>query len=360
MKDLLYPEVKERISKTLNKIENSDGIISANKKHISDFVQACYAKGLSDNRVNIYLQRLYTMAKFFKDDFQNLQRADIDGFFASLPRDRSPWTRDAYVVTLQNLYRFLFGLTSRDQLPEVIRHVPRSKGRNTMNSEDLLTDAEIERMMRAAKTLRWRAIIGTLADTGLRPGELRGIMLGDVTLKHDTAKIKVSEGKMKGRAGPRDVFVIQHFHALKEWMLNHPAYGNPEAWFIDEDGKPMSHKSLDIGLKRIAKSAGVRKKLTSYLFRHTAATRIYKSMPTEMARRILGHEAGSSMSAVYTHIGSDELEDMMFKVMGKSRRKFAAEDIVSAFERFLEKHPEFEAQMLKEIETDMEKEKPIR
>jgi integrase len=210
-----------------------------------------------------------------------------------------------------------------------------------------LTEEDVRRMMLAAKDVRWKAIISILASTGVRPGEMRSLRLKDVIVKPGCIQLNITEGKMAGRMGSRTVFIAEEdrINALKTWLASHPQRGSLESWlFVEEvrvyrrnaagkrlkdqygryvlekhEWQPLSERSLLEGLKRIAADAGVNgRPVNPYLFRHGVATKLYKSMPTEMARRLMGHASDSSMPAVYTHLGTDDLEHAIMEACGKT------------------------------------------
>jgi integrase len=316
-KEILYPEIKRQLDRYAIKTEESNEIKTVNKKHILNFLTSCKSKGLSIGRQYFYAQRLYPIGRRFKKDFKALDRNDIESYMASL-NHLGPWARDAYTVTLQVLFRYLFNLVSRDRLPEAVRFLKRTKGKNNIKAEDLFSSDEIQKMIDLAPNLKWKATVAICSEVGLRTGELRALKLKDISIRPNSIKIRVESGKMAGRCGARDVFIVQNYEIVKAHVKDHPRFGNQDAWFFDNGDKPISTAGLNVGLKRIALKAGIKRKVCVYTFRHSVATRLYRRLPTEVARRLMGHEANSNMPGVYTHLKSDDLEHSLLEMNGIS------------------------------------------
>src|SRR4030067_2775838 len=94
-KEILYPEVVRRTKRSLERIVENASILEVNKRHAKGFLKSCEAKGLSQARICINLQRLFLFSSFAKKDFRRMKRADIDDFIASL--GNTGWTRDGNV-----------------------------------------------------------------------------------------------------------------------------------------------------------------------------------------------------------------------------------------------------------------------
>jgi integrase/recombinase XerD len=329
-KEILYPEIIRRKERYLERILENDSILDVNKEHARGFLKHCKAaKGLSEARICMYSYSMISFSRFAKKDFKEMTRADIDDYIVSLGKTGS--TRDEYVKFLKVFYRYLNGLTSRDNCPEPVRHLERSKMPTKVNIDDLVTQKELDGMLSHTNSMRYRAIIYVLFETGLRPGELRALKIKDVTFNDRSIKLSVNSGKMAGRMGSRVVFVIRGYDALKSWFDNHTEKSNPDAWLFGKEGKPLLDPTLRANLKNIAKKAGINRRFWTYAFRHTYGTHVYKDLPTEMGRRLFGHAPGSAMPATYCHIDVADLEKAASQVQGVNMRQEAQQTPQNTF-----------------------------
>ena len=93
-------------------------------------------------------------------------------------------------------------------------------------------------------------------------------------------------------------------------------------YFGGQDGGLYSLSSLNKVVSRAAKSAGIQRKVTSHMLRHSYATHLLE-MGTDLRiiQVLLGHQS-SRTTEIYTHVSSQMLES-----------------VISPFERLPQKDP---------------------
>ena len=102
----------------------------------------------------------------------------------------------------------------------------------------VLDDAEIERLIAAASTERWKAAIGLAGYAGLRLGEVRGLQWGDLDLDANVVHVRRSllpDGTPvppKTEAGCRSIPMLPALRrALVTWKVKSP-YTAPNDYVI--------------------------------------------------------------------------------------------------------------------------------
>ena len=90
--------------------------------------------------------------------------------------------------------------------------------------------------------------------------------------------------------------------------------------------KPISGQNLNLKLKQIAAQRGIKKRIYNHLFRHTAATKLYKVNST-YAKEVLGHNQDSRMQGIYTHLDEQSTEDFLLGFHGIKQNKEKTEHI---------------------------------
>jgi len=354
----LYAWVFKNNARNMEMIRNSLSTGPENRQHLLNFVASCEAKGLSQSRISFYLQRLITMAKFFQKDFKILTRPEVDTFMTTVARD-SPWTRDNYVVTFQNLYRYLFDLASTDRLPDCVRGLKRTRGSNHLVPERLFTQEDVEKVIEAVPKIShidpvmWQSLISTLYSTAVRPAECRSIKIGNCFPDPSdlSVRIRIDMGKTSKMKGERDVFIYikRDYDNFMAWYNNHPRRDDANAWLFfqevnhyqrDEKGRvvrdssgndillthsiePLTYPTLCNNLNRLGKEAGITKKMvTGYGYRHARAHHLYKSTVNHMVvAKMMGHSL---------EIGEKTYASLSSKTVANEMRRFEGQNINSS------------------------------
>jgi integrase len=67
--------------------------------------------------------------------------------------------------------------------PAIFKGIKVKEPGETVKASDLLTDVEKQRILDAAKNLRDKALVGCLDESGMRPGELLNLQVGNVNVE---------------------------------------------------------------------------------------------------------------------------------------------------------------------------------
>ncbi|KUK05120.1 MAG: integrase/recombinase XerD [Methanosarcinales archaeon] len=78
----------------------------------------------------------------------------------------------------------------------------------------------------------------------------------------------------------------------------------------------MQYKDFQIQLKKVARRAGIRKRIYPHLFRHTRATKILTEITESVGARYMGWVPGSKMVGVYLHLTDRDVEDAILEMHG--------------------------------------------
>jgi integrase/recombinase XerC len=141
--------------------------------------------------------------------------------------------------------------------------------------------------------------------TGMRLSELIG--LNDVDVDFNALLIKVTGKRNKQRLIP---FAAE----LKEELMNYVGKRNAEvpqrtsAFFVREDGRPLSTTIVQNLVKRNLSKVTTLKKRTPHVLRHSFATAMLNNEAELGAiKELLGHESLAT-TEIYTHTTFEELK----------------------------------------------------
>lgn len=187
-----------------------------------------------------------------------------------------------------------------------------------INDENLIKPDELERLLRAAESLRDKAMLTALFETGARPEELMKLKWKDIKFNHNHAVVSLFSGKTDSA---RDVPIKESVIHLNRWKQEYCFPNRKDSDFIfpsKEKGKLIRDRHMQSGslghlIKRIAKRANIERPIYPYLFRHSRLNTLYKQIPEPVARKFGGHSPRSNMAAVYSHINNKDVVDVMLE-----------------------------------------------
>ncbi len=225
-------------------------------------------------------------------------------------------TQNYYLIALRAFLKFLRKRNVLSLQPEAIE-LAKASDRDL----DLISLTELERLLKAPAgdgidALRDRAILALLFSTGMRVSEL-------VSLSRD---IDLSRGEfsIRGKGDKvRVVFVSDSARKAVEQYLD-KRVDVDDALFVQHgpraktsDDLRLSVRSIERMVKRYAIKAGISKKVTPHVVRHSFATDLLQNgADLRSVQALLGH-ANITTTQVYTHVTDRHLRDVHSKFHGK-------------------------------------------
>ncbi len=230
-------------------------------------------------------------------------------------------TQNYHLIALRAFLKFLRKRDIESLNPERIE-LAKTSGRDL----DLITADELNRIMRAPQgdelgALRDRAILELLFSTGLRVSELCGLNQ-DLDLTRDEFAVRGKGEKV------RVVFLSASAKkAVGEYIKKRGDMS--EALFVSY-GKGGSSKGKDLPritprsierlVKQYAVKAGITRKVTPHVIRHSFATDLLENgADLRSVQALLGH-ANIATTQVYTHVTDKHLREVHQAFHGKRRK----------------------------------------
>jgi integrase/recombinase XerD len=176
----------------------------------------------------------------------------------------------------------------------------------------VLTESEVQALLAAPRTdalgLRDRAILETLYSTGLRRAELCGLDLYD--LDSGSGLVRVRHGK-----GGRDRIVPigscaleavrRYLHESRPELV--PTPREPALFLAAVTRRRLGVKTLNLIVRKRAEEAGLAKRVTPHVLRHTCATHLLQGgADIRHVQLILGH-ASVATTQIYTRVAAEDL-----------------------------------------------------
>lgn len=273
-----------------------------------------------------YLRRFFAFAK--TDDPKKLTEEQVREFRLWLNRQDGTKTggrmepmkrrtQNYYLIALRAFLKYLRKRGIESLNPERIElaKVPE-------RSLDLISPTELDRLLSAPDVattpgLRDKAILELFFSTGLRISELCGLSIDDVDLTRDEFSVRGKGDKV------RVVFLSDRAkEAIKKYLKERKDMS--DALFVQYGKNAKGAKDLRLSprtvqrmLKACAAKAGITRKVTPHVLRHSFATDLLSNgADLRSVQALLGH-ANIATTQVYTHVTDKHLREVHKKFHGR-------------------------------------------
>jgi len=265
-----------------------------------------------------YLNRFFEFDKI--KNLKDISEEIIRKFRLYLNRqDLKKNTQNYYMIALRAFLRYLVKRNVKVLSPDRIE-LAKIKERNL----DLISMDELIRLLAAPdsndlKSLRDKAILELLFSTGLRVSELTSLNR-DIDLKKDEFSIRGKGEKI------RLVFLSNLAkESIKKYLDKRPDM--EEALFVklirdqseDKDSR-LTPRSVERIVKHYAIKAGISRKVTPHIIRHSFATDLLQNGADIRSVQIMLGHANISTTQIYTHITDRQLKNVHKTFHNKGRR----------------------------------------
>jgi site-specific recombinase XerD len=262
------------------------------------------------------------------DIYRAREAMDADGYAISGNVHRLTALRLFLLWLIENGYSNL----PKDKIAAIA--IP-NDNQTTVKAEDLLTEAEIEQLIRAAKYSRDRAIIAVLYESGMRIGELTRLTWGQVV--HDQYGFALHTGS-KFRRGkkvkPRYIRLIFSQEWLAAWKNDYKGDPTGESLvFPTIFGQMYRYQGIWTLIARTAQRSGLTKRVYPHLFRHSRVTNLLRQgVPESVIKLTIWGDIGSDMLRRYAHLVQADIDAAMLELHGIRNPKKEGEKRLKAVE----------------------------
>lgn len=232
-------------------------------------------------------------------------------------------TQNYYLIALRAYLKYLVREGVQSLPPERIElaKVPERE-------LDLINNIELDRLLVAPDgnnlaALRDRAILELLFSTGLRVSELVSLDR-DVDLSRDHFSIRGKGEKVRivflSDSAKRHVLLyLKNRTDVDEALFISIGRGGEDKLHMKQGSLRMTPRSIQRMIKHYSIKAGITKKVTPHVLRHSFATDLLENgADIRAVQSLLGH-ASIITTQIYTHVTDERLHDIHKKFHGKQR-----------------------------------------
>jgi len=259
--------------------------------------EAMVLRGFSPRTRESYLACVRALAKHYRQPPDVLDGPRIQAYLLHLITERK--LAYASVNQASCAFRFLFGAVLRK--PEMRLDIPMAKVPKRL--PQILTRAQVARLIEAAPTMRGRTLLATTYAAGLRLSEVCALQLSDIESAPERMCIKVRQGK-----GARDRYTLLSPRLL-DMLRQYWCDRRPRQWlFPNRSGSaPIEIKTAQRIYCAARDAARIPPEGGIHTLRHAFATHLIEAgvdLPT--IQQLLGHgHIGTTMR--YVHLARTRL-----------------------------------------------------
>lgn len=178
-----------------------------------------------------------------------------------------------------------------------------------LNPQTILNEEELEKLIRGAESLKDRAMIILLYESGARPQEFRNLRWKDINLSRKEVLL-YSNKTHRSRMNPLNESIVH----IKRYKQEYPFPNVKPHYYVfpsaRDPTKPLNPVSFGTRIKNLSlKSIG--RPIYPYLVRHTRLTELYKQLPQKIVEKFAGHSA--DISTRYAHLDKDDVRQAMLE-----------------------------------------------
>jgi len=261
-----------------------------------------------------------TVEKFTRDIVRGFQ-AELAEALTGDGTPLKPQTRRGLLIAVRHFLRWLdqeeyvaVDLARVIELPKREQPLPKA----------VIEPKEMKRLLAAPDVsspigLRDRAILEVFYSTGIRVTELIGINVRDLDL--DGGYLKVTRPK-GGRhrvvpLGKIAVVIVRDYMKKARPMLVDG--GDGDALFVSRTGRALEKTAVEWMVRKYARAAGIRKKITPHVFRVTTATAMLRAgANVRHVQELLGHRSVATLEP-YLKLTITELKEAHEKFHPRDR-----------------------------------------
>ncbi len=331
-----YPAQYRTTAPRAYRLSAAEGRLTEDDRRlIEEFLSERQAtRHISNSRVVKLRYNLIAWRRFLHTPYAGITLADLyaalNAFQAGTSIRGTPFTQNTkhdYFVVLKT---FMFWLieNGHSAIPvEKIRAIRAPPvDQNTTAPDALLTADEIKQLLGGCRSVRDRAIVAVLYESGARVGEVGRLRWRDVEFDDYGIGVHLHDTKENQVRYARCTWARE---MLAAWQSVYPALLTPDAWvFLSARKEAMNYAQIRQRVKEAAKRAGLGKRVHLHLFRKSRATHmIQQNYQESVIKKMLWGNLGTQMFETYVVLSEADIDAEILGHAGIERRAEAPDPL---------------------------------
>ena len=258
-------------------------------------------RNYSSETIRLYLFAVKDFAGYFGKNPDKLGPEHLRQYQLHLLNERK--LAVGSVIARTSALRFFFIKVLRRPQREIDLVYPKRQER----LPEILSEEEVARLIESASTSYHRVILMTLYGTGVRREELCRLTVADVDSQRMVIHVRQGKGN-KDRdvtLSPRLLEVLRAY-----WKWRKPKTYLFPSPYRSRTGRPIDSKTVWHAVRKAAQRAGIKKKVSPHLLRHSWATHLLeRGTDLKTIQVLLGH-FDLEATTIYLHLSQRHLQSV--------------------------------------------------
>jgi integrase/recombinase XerD len=270
-------------------------------------------KGLSKNTIDAYSHGLNRFLGYLRkrgiQEMPRVSKLDMRTFFLGLKRQGLS-TRSVVrdLAAIRSFFRFLVQEGILDANPIEELESPRIERK----LPEILTLKEVEQLLEQPDSqtpigIRDRTMLEVLYATGMRVSELTKLPIQQVNLEGGYVLVfgKGSKERIIPLGSEAMKWITLYLNSAREKFAKGK---ESSSLFINRSGRGMSRQQFWKNIKAYGRRAGIRKRITPHLLRHSFASHLLEGGADLRSVQIMLGHTDISTTQIYTHVTGERLK----------------------------------------------------
>jgi site-specific recombinase XerD len=256
-------------------------------------------RGYSPRTLKAYVSAVHNFVRYHKKPAEKMGPAEARAYVLHLIEEKQV----SHSLVIQAVCGIRFFYTKVLRRPFELDDLPYRKRRKTLPNP--LTEKEVAALLKAERNLKHRLVLMTLYSAGLRLQEALRLRPADI----DSAAMRI---RVRAGKGGKDRYTMLSSKLLKNLREYFQQY-RPEKWLFygHVKSEPLHPRSVQRVIHKTAAAAGIRKKVTAHVLRHSFATHLLqRGTNLRYIQELLGHSSIKT-TMIYTHVSRRSLTEVV-------------------------------------------------
>lgn len=248
-------------------------------------------KRYSNNTVRAYVNCFESFINYYGDlDPIDINENEIRSYLQKLVQEgKSSSYINQAVNSIKFFYEMVHGMPNRFYSIE--------RPRKETKLPKVLSKEEVLSIIEHTNNIKHRCIVALLYSSGLRRNELLNLKVIDIDSKRMMVRVQLAKGN-------KDRFTVLSNGLLKDLKIYYREYRPKEFLFEGAKGGKYSTTSVLNIVVSAAKKAGIHKKVSPHMLRHSFATHLLENgTDIRHIQLLLGHNS-TKTTEIYTHVAN--------------------------------------------------------